>query len=83
MQINSVTSKLGGHPFGFYTIHSADLVIAGFVGSGPIVLLLEALLHIGTKPTFGQRVILYFATSAVILAGKSWESAMIFPRYRA
>mmetsp|Transcript_14139 Transcript_14139/g.42675 ORF Transcript_14139/g.42675 Transcript_14139/m.42675 type:complete len:478 (+) Transcript_14139:565-1998(+) len=54
----------------------------GFVGSGPIVLLLEALLHIGTKPTFGQRVILYFATSAVILAGLAAGAVLLSKSWR-
>lgn len=41
----------------------------GFVGSGPVILLLEASLHMGSTPTFHQRVVLYWVTAAVILGG--------------
>ncbi len=60
---------------GLTTSWSAPIT-AGFVGSGPMVLLLEAVLHIGAQPKFWQRAvglkydytILYFIMVKVAIA---------------
>lgn len=42
---------------------------AGFVGSGPLVLLLDAVLRTGAQPAQWQRVVLFESVAATIVAG--------------
>lgn len=46
-------------------------MFTGFVGSGPVVLILEGALHMGAHPTAHQRNVLSLSTAAVILLGDS------------
>ena len=43
----------------------------GYVGSGPIVLLLELVLQVGPRPSVGQIVILFELVAAFTIAGMS------------
>ncbi len=46
------------------------MIDAGYVGSGPIVLLLELFLQIGPQPSSGQIVVLFELVAAFTIAGE-------------
>lgn len=53
----------------------------GFVGSGPVVLLLDAVLRIGAQPQHWQRVALFEAVAAVIVVGMLAGLHLLSRRY--
>ncbi len=60
--------------------HSLDLPGAGFVGSGPIVLLLELLDRVGPHPTQSQRLLLYSAVVPFFtFLGKCQQASPLSP----
>lgn len=52
-----------------FSARESVALTTGFVGSGPVVLLLDAILRIGAQPQQWQRVALFEAVAAVIVCG--------------
>lgn len=52
------------------------VLAAGFVASGPLVVLLEVALRIGSAPTYSQQLALFLLVTVVTSAGQSLSQDM-------